>query len=231
MLGERVEQQRPAFGVVVDSSLQQHRSGVVDQGDVVMVVGPVDPAEHCHCCSPSPRGAVWLSSRGRARRRSNGRARWPGIPQAVRDPSRPPRPSVWISAARRARSGKRCPRRPARVTIIDARRRHSGLTRCSSRRGRAPVSFPRLEGLLLKQACRPRHLPIRFSRPPQFSSRGNSTLATADLPVHRSDACLSLPGRVDLSCAHRAGCPGRPTHVSKLGKLLDHRIARFPTPT
>src|SRR3954453_21944086 len=57
---------------------------------------------------------------------------------------------------------------------------------------------------------------MRFSKPPQFSSRGNSTLAAADLPVHRSDACLSLSGRVDLPRARRARRPGRPTYVSEL---------------
>jgi hypothetical protein len=45
MRGEHVQQQRPTLDVVADPVLQQHRAGVVDQGDVVMVVGPVDPAE------------------------------------------------------------------------------------------------------------------------------------------------------------------------------------------
>jgi hypothetical protein len=51
--GEGVEQQRPASGVVTDTSLQEHGPGVVDEGDVVVVVGPVNPAEQCHRCSPS----------------------------------------------------------------------------------------------------------------------------------------------------------------------------------
>ena len=52
----------------------------------------------------------------------------------------------------------------------------------------------------------------------RFSSRGNSTLATVDLSVHRPDACAKVPGRVDLPRAHRAGCGGRPTHISEMEK-------------
>src|SRR4051812_20874917 len=44
----------------------------------------------------------------------------------------------------------------------------------------------------LEREVRDLKKPTKSSRPPRFSSRGNSTLATADLPVHRSDACFSL---------------------------------------
>jgi hypothetical protein len=46
--GKCFEQPGPAFDVVADPLLEQDRSGVVDQRDVVVVVRPINPAEHCH---------------------------------------------------------------------------------------------------------------------------------------------------------------------------------------
>jgi hypothetical protein len=90
-----------------------------------------------------------MSSCGRARWRSNGRARRPGIPLAVRGPSRLPRSSVLISAGR-ARSGRRYPRQTARTAIFDRRGPATGPDTLAGHQGRAPVSFSRLRGLLLK---------------------------------------------------------------------------------
>jgi hypothetical protein len=44
----------------------------------------------------------------------------------------------------------------------------------------------------------------------------DSTPATVDLFVHRSDACTKIPGRVDLPRDHRARCGSRRTHVQEL---------------
>ena len=47
-LGQQLQQRGEPGRVVADPALGQQRAVLVDQGDVVMVLGPVDPAEHRH---------------------------------------------------------------------------------------------------------------------------------------------------------------------------------------
>ena len=52
VLGQHAEQLGEAGHVVTDPQLRQRLALVINQRDVVVIVGPVDPAEHSHPRSP-----------------------------------------------------------------------------------------------------------------------------------------------------------------------------------
>jgi len=55
VLGEQGQQPGQPGGVVADPAAGQQVPVPVDQGDVVVVFGPVDPAVHVHAFLRSPR--------------------------------------------------------------------------------------------------------------------------------------------------------------------------------
>jgi hypothetical protein len=62
MVGEHLQQHREAGGVVVDPPLGQQAAGLVDQGHVVVRLGPVDPAGDPHAgpfVEAAPRRDAW----------------------------------------------------------------------------------------------------------------------------------------------------------------------------
>ena len=75
---------------------------------------------------------------------------------------------------------------------------------------------------------------MRSSRPPRFSSRENSTPATADHGVHRHHASPGLRGRVDLPSPAQPGRAGRRQDLPGLegarpaGRCPDH-LRRGPS--
>ena len=57
VLGEQPEQQLIAEAVVGDAPSCQHDADVIHNGDVVMVLGPVDATQHRH--DDTPRSGSW----------------------------------------------------------------------------------------------------------------------------------------------------------------------------
>jgi hypothetical protein len=47
-LGEQLQEGREPRSIVVDPTSGQQPAGLVDHSDVVVILGPVDPAEHRH---------------------------------------------------------------------------------------------------------------------------------------------------------------------------------------
>jgi hypothetical protein len=62
-VGEQLQQERESGRVVADASLGDQLAVGVDEGHVVVVLGPVDTAEHCQALDPPFLVGVWLWSR------------------------------------------------------------------------------------------------------------------------------------------------------------------------
>jgi hypothetical protein len=86
-LGQQPQQSREAGRVVGDPCAGHHTPVVVDDGDVVMLGGPIDSAEQAQgVITPSIDGCAVT---GGLTRRPNRRTRWSVISLAVRDSSTP----------------------------------------------------------------------------------------------------------------------------------------------
>ncbi len=87
-LGQQVQQRSEPGGVVADSSASDHRAAVVDDGDIVVGLGPVDSTEQGHPFT-LPFTSLLVTSLGGVTRRPNHGARRSVISLAVRDSSTP----------------------------------------------------------------------------------------------------------------------------------------------
>jgi hypothetical protein len=86
--GEQFEQPGEPGRVVADPGLGHHLAGLVEEGEVVVGLGPVDPTEQSQIFTiPSPSPLV--TSLAEVTRHPNHRTRWSDISLAVRDSSTP----------------------------------------------------------------------------------------------------------------------------------------------
>lgn len=106
---QQVKERIQAGEIIGDPRLGDDDSLSVDQRDVMVITGPVDAAGDGHCLADvlSVDGSAWSQS-SRGPRLPTGRARWPGIRLAVRDPSgRQGSPSVGeLDGSRSVETGR-----------------------------------------------------------------------------------------------------------------------------
>ncbi|MGS2644581.1 hypothetical protein [Streptosporangium sp. LJ11] len=89
--GQQLQQRAQACGVVADAGLGDPAAGAIDEGDVVVVFGPVDPAKQLRQCSSKDKQPIIGAAQNRSEdaRPANRRTRRSDIRSAVRDPSDP----------------------------------------------------------------------------------------------------------------------------------------------
>lgn len=80
-LGQHLQQCRESFGVVTDPTFGDQLTLPVNQGNVVMLLCPVDPARHgrlrLHLLPPHNDCPCWSQDPGENARRANSEAQWP----------------------------------------------------------------------------------------------------------------------------------------------------------
>lgn len=134
VLGEQIQQELVVGRVVADTAFGQELSGVVDQGHIVMGLGPVDTAEHGHAVLQS--FAVRAGGEPvRATRRPNSRTLRSAISLAVRGTSAPQGPPSCAELDGSGRSEEVTLRRAHTTKIND---HGMGLSSAAARRHRAP---------------------------------------------------------------------------------------------
>ena len=200
VLGEQGQQRRQPGRVVADPAAGQQLPVPVHEGDVVVIFGPVDPAVNLHPFPPSPRygRCPCRPQPRRARTLPNGRARWPAIRLAVRDPSCPQAPVLARARRLRRWSGVA----PAGGSGHDHRYRDErwiawtcpGVSPAHWRQRPVPAPGSSTRGTALVTSAGHRHQPLPQSRNPAGLNEGISHQAGGRHKPRTSRPHDLLPG-------------------------------------